>query len=471
VGQADDVIGYLFYNPTTKKITTTMHIRFNEDVTVEREWNESDEQQLLREIEIVQTTDLPTSTDDFGTSSHDITGATERSTVFDPEERDEALSVSTLPGNTGNDTRSDVSDDEVDSSNKQWIPDTWRASTRSGHEYGAIQQVQQALVSGEYIDMHSHALMNTDEMQWEDVTRSADSGKWYEAIDIEIKAMFDRDVWIVKPKAQMPSGRTLVNFKWVFKIKFDEKDTIQKFKARLCAKGFTQREGIDYTETFSPVARHTTFKMLLAIGTAEQFHYRHMDVKTAFLHGILKEKVYMKAPQYVIQYMKDKLGMFKGVDISNGHKEYVLELHKAIYGLKQASREWHHTIDTYIQSLGFTRSRSDPCLYWTGDRQNKIIIMIYVDDVIIAAKQSDLGRVIHQMIQRFPMEDDPLHYYVGREITLNEKYTRVCQANCIKRVFKRANIASRATIVTSMCTQNKLTTNPVTCDDADRNTT
>jgi len=98
--------------------------------------------------------------------------------------------------------------------------------------------------------------------------------------------------------------------------------------------------------------------------------------------------------------------------------------------------------------------------------------MIYVDDVIIAAKQSDhLARVIHQMKQRFPMEDDPLHYYVGMEITLNEKYTRVCQANYIKRVFKRANIASRATIVTPMCTQNKLTTNFVTCDDADRITT
>jgi len=91
----------------------------------------------------------------------------------------------------------------------------------------------------------------------------------------------------------MPRRRKLVNYKVVFKVKIDETDNVQKYKAGLCAKGFTQKEGIDYTETFSPVAEGTTFKLLLSLGTAEGFKYRYLDVKTAFLNGILSEHIYM----------------------------------------------------------------------------------------------------------------------------------------------------------------------------------
>jgi hypothetical protein len=136
----------------------------------------------------------------------------------------------------------------------------------------------------------------------------------------------------------------------------------------------------------------------------------------------------------------------------------VLELNKAIYGLKQSPREWYNMIDKFIISMGFTRSRSDVCLYFRGDEATKVIIVIYVDDIIIAAKQdAHLKQVIIQLKAKFPMEHDALHYYVGMEITLAERYTRVCQSNYINHVFKRAELAAVTSIDTPMTTQVKLT--------------
>ena len=129
------------------------------------------------------------------------------------------------------------------------------------------------------------------------------------------------------------------------KKKYDETNTITKFKARLCAKGFAQKEGIDCKETFAPVARHTSFKLLLSLGVVERFKYKHVDIKTAFLYATLHEKVYMKIPPYVIKYMQDKHQQYMDVDVKHANDEYVLELKKAIYGLKQASREWYTTLD------------------------------------------------------------------------------------------------------------------------------
>ena len=91
----------------------------------------------------------------------------------------------------------------------------------------------------------------------------------------------------------VPRDKILVNYKWTFKIKRDEFNNIIKYKSRLCAKGFTQREGIDYNETFSPVARHTTFRLIMSLGTVQSFHYEHIDIKVAFLYAELKENIHV----------------------------------------------------------------------------------------------------------------------------------------------------------------------------------
>ena len=167
----------------------------------------------------------------------------------------------------------------------------------------------------------------------------------------------------------------------------------------MVAKGFTQQEGIDYTETFSPVARHTTFRLLLALGTTEQFHYAHADVKTAFLYADLKEKQYLRLPKYFVKYMQDKHGKYMHINVNTADKDYALQLNKALYGLKQAPREWNDTIDRFIKHIGFTRSRSDVCLYYRGGKEDKELILLYVDDIIIATKSKEQTERIKQTIR------------------------------------------------------------------------
>jgi hypothetical protein len=254
------------------------------------------------------------------------------------------------------------------------------------------------LIRGEDISNIPQAI-NVDDLTLNEVTSGNDSAQWFSSIDDEIHSLIERDVWEIEDisKAQK---HTLVGHKWVFKYKLDEKDDIKSRKTRLVAKGFSQKYGIDYKETFSPVARHTTFRMLLALGVAEDFKYQHIDIKTAFLYGELTETVYMRLPSYVMKYMQEKHGQYTDVDINSAHKKYVLKLKKALYGLKQGGREWYNTIDAFIIEQGFTRSKSDVCLYFKGNEEMKIILLMYVDDIIVASKQNELLADIKDRISK-----------------------------------------------------------------------
>ena len=128
----------------------------------------------------------------------------------------------------------------------------------------------------------------------------------------------------------------------------------------------------------------------------------------------------MKIPKYIIRYMQQHYGQYMDVRIDDVDKEYVLELHKALYGLKQASREWNQMFDAFMISAGFTRSRSDVCMYHKGDRDNKVIVLVYVDDIIVASKHDTLLDDFYTtMSARFQIESDSLHYYVGMQITID----------------------------------------------------
>ncbi|KAG2758602.1 hypothetical protein Pcac1_g29277 [Phytophthora cactorum] len=147
--------------------------------------------------------------------------------------------------------------------------------------------------------------------------------------------------------AKLPNGQRAIGTKWVFKIKRKADGSIEKYKARLVAKGFKQKYGIDYTETFSPVVKYVTLRMVIAIAKYFGWPLDQLDVVTAFLYGIMKEQVFCAVPE--------------GVDLDGDFD--CLELVKAIYGLKQASRVWNETFDEFVCSIGFQVSAFDPCLY------------------------------------------------------------------------------------------------------------
>lgn len=153
----------------------------------------------------------------------------------------------------------------------------------------------------------------------------------------------------------------MVTSKWIYKIKHAVDGSIEKYKARFVARGFSQEEAIDYEETFAPTARYITIRSLISLATSMKWKVHQMDVKAAFLNGTIDEEVYIEQPL--------------GFEVK-GKGDYVCRLKKALYGLKQSPRAWYNRMDTYLQRLGFTKSSDDPNLYIKVVKDETVIILL-----------------------------------------------------------------------------------------------
>ncbi|KAJ9562957.1 hypothetical protein OSB04_008117 [Centaurea solstitialis] len=193
----------------------------------------------------------------------------------------------------------------------------------------------------------------------------SESEQWQEAMKVEMQSMYGNQVWEL---TDLPQHCRAVGRKWVFKKKTDMDGNVQTFKARLVAKGFTQTHGIDYDETFSPVAMLKSIRILMAISAYFNYEIWQMDVKTAFLNGKLTEDVYMQQPEGF-------------VDPKNPDK--VCKLLKSIYGLKQASRSWNLHFDERIKNFGFAKSEFEPCVYTKFSGSVVTFLVLYVDDILL----------------------------------------------------------------------------------------
>ena len=206
-------------------------------------------------------------------------------------------------------------------------------------------------------------------MTFSDAMASQDSAFWKEAIDDEMQSIMGNNTWVL---VDLPPTCKPIGCKWIFRKKMKIDGTIDKFKARLVAQGFRQKLGIDHFDTYAPVARITTIRLLVALATIYHLEVHQMDVKTAFLYGELDEEVYMKQPEgFVLKGQENKVcKLFKLV--------------KSLYGLKQAPKQWHQKFDETILSFGFKLNQADKCVYSKFDNHgNGVIICLYVDDMLI----------------------------------------------------------------------------------------
>jgi hypothetical protein len=229
---------------------------------------------------------------------------------------------------------------------------------------------------------------------------SENSKKWLEAMEDELSSMSSNGVWDL---VEIPDGAKRVGCKWVYKTKYDSKGKIERFKARLVAKCFTQRKGIDYTETFSPVSKKDSFQIVMVLVAHYDLELHQMDVKTAFLNGGLQENVYMAQPEGFV--MEDKEHMR-------------CKLKKSIYGLKQASRQWYLKFDEVIKKFGFIENQVDNCIYIKINGSMFIILVLYVDDILLACSDKNL---LHEtkgfLSSNFDMKDlNDASYVLGTKI-------------------------------------------------------
>ena len=262
---------------------------------------------------------------------------------------------------------------------------------------------------------------------------ATDSKHWRQAIAVELDAHRRNKTWrIVKREENM----RVIKYKWVFKLTNPEAAKPAHFKAKLYAKGFMQLEGEDYTDTFSPVVRYDSVRVLLATITNEDMEMVTFDVRAAFLYGELEEKVYMEVPD--------------GLDISESEKEkFVLLLVKSLYGLKQAPRCWNKRFLKFLNKFNFKASAGDQCIFIGFVCGWLVYEALFVDDGFVACKSSEvLSYILKVLSQEFEITVGDASYFVGMQIKRNreKKEMIIHQSAYIQQVINKFGMSDAKSI-------------------------
>ena len=256
---------------------------------------------------------------------------------------------------------------------------------------------------------------------------------WRDAMNEEISAILKNKTWIVvKPQGDIKP----IGVKWVFRVK-DNKGKILRYKARLVVKGYAQKEGIDYGEVFSPVARMESIRILIAIAAQEEWELHHLDDKTAFLNGEIKEDIYISQREgFIIK----------------GKEDHILKLRKALYRLKQAPSAWNSKLNEVLIQKGFVRSKNDYAVYYEKVMQERVIIGVYVHDMIITRSNScKIKKFKESMKQVFEMIDlGILSSYLGIEIKPEGSHIWLFQKSYIETILHTFNMSKCNSARTSM---------------------
>lgn len=232
-----------------------------------------------------------------------------------------------------------------------------------------------------YYALHVH-----DPVSVAEAMNDMDAKSWKSAMKEEMASLAQNETWEL---AKLPAGKKAIKSKWIFKRKRDSQGKVLKFKARLVAKGFSQVEGIDYNETYSPVVRYASIRYLFALAAKLDLDIRQMDAVTAFLNGKLNEIIYMEQPE----------------GFHDGTNRYC-KLHKSIYGLKQSSKVWNDTLNDVLIKFGLIRSTTDQCIYFSICKENVLIVAIYVDDLLLFSNsKAHEEKLVKELSKHFKMKD------------------------------------------------------------------
>ncbi|KAJ3702073.1 hypothetical protein LUZ61_005778 [Rhynchospora tenuis] len=247
---------------------------------------------------------------------------------------------------------------------------------------------------------------------------------WIVAMQEELNQFERNQVWELVP---LPSGKQVIGTKWVFRNKLDEYGNVVRNKARLVAQGYKQQEGIDFEETFAPVARLESIRMLLAYAANKGFTLFQMDVKSAFLNGWIEEEVFVQQPPGFVDHFKP---------------DYVFKLHKALYGLKQAPRAWYGRLCTFLLENGFNRGKMDSTLFIKKRDDHLLLVQIYVDDIIFGSTNATLAEEFSSLMSsEFEMSMmGELNFFLGLQIKQLQDGIFISQTKYAKELIKKFGI-------------------------------
>ncbi|BBG92903.1 transposable element gene [Prunus dulcis] len=251
------------------------------------------------------------------------------------------------------------------------------------------------------------------------VKEALNHGEWFLAMQEELNQFVRNDVWYLVPR---PTNTNVIGTKWIFKNKTDEQGNVVRNKARLVAQGYTQMEGIDFDETFAPVARLESVRLLLAIACHLKFKLYQMDVKTAFLNGILNEEVFVEQP--------------KGFEDPH-HPNDVFRLKKALYGLKQAPRAWYERLSSHLLRNDYVRGSVDKTLFVKRFKNDVLIAQVYVDDIVVASCEKN--KVLFRDSDQW---NPPIAPFGKASVALSQKVSRTF-LNSVSSTSENASLRSQ----------------------------
>src|ERR1044072_177118 len=379
--------GYRVYNKETHIVEESIHVRFNDKLDLEKS-------KLVEKFADLEIT----------FSESDEKGKTpevEEPKVQPPEATTSEDATSNQTSQKRNWTRKSHPEDQI-LGNKN-APVGTRSAFRTSEE-NLLSLV--SLIEPTSID---EALLDKD---------------WVLATEEELNQFSKNDVWDLVKK---PKGVHVIGTKWVFRNKLNEKGEVIRNKARLVAQGYSQQEGIDYTETFAPVARLEAIRLLISFFMNHDIILYQMDVKSAFLNGYISEEVYVHQPPG-----------FENFD----YPEKVFKLKKSLYGLKKAPRAWYERLSNFLLENKFTRGKVDTTLFCKSIKNDILIVQIYVDEIIFGSANPTLCQEFSKLMQaEFEMSRmGELRFFLGIQVDQRPEATYIHQSKYTKELLKKFNM-------------------------------
>lgn len=471
--------GYRVYIPSTGKVIVTRHVRFAtlfKSVRARR--NGTPANLYTTEAEVVRMLDTLELAADVSTMGSD----TQISKVAEND-------LTSATGSSDSETSSNSPEDEEqsqDESNSDEIPSVSKAHNHHKHEVELDQDVPKGWItipedhpylqrdkqvdmgSGEtiaermksrkqkysntnyvsdclpnFLALSAGAVMDMAEdhetpKTYRQAMKSKDKVMWADAVREELNAIKRMGCYTELQRHQVPEGANIIGFTWVFKVKKNGDGTVARFKARICCDGSRQKRGIDFDETFAPVANATTIRLVLAVATHKQLKLRQYDIKLAFVSTKIDRPVYMYQPTG-----------------GTGARGTVWQLKKSLYGLKQAPKLFNdHLHQVLTKKCKFRQSKHDPCLYIYNTKQVYTLLALVVDDLLLATNdETHADKFKQTMEENFDFKDMGVpNYMIGMNLTTTENTLQISQKEYIRDIIKRFEAKTLAPTTTPATT-------------------
>ena len=317
-----------------------------------------------------------------------------------------------------------------------------------------IHSVGNTHVTQQFSCFMSHVESEHEPKHFREAVKEA---KWVQAMNEELDALESNETWEI---TTLPPGKVAIGCKWLYKTKYNADGSIDRYKSRLVVMGNRQKYGVDYEQTFAPVAKMATVRSLLAVASIKGWFVHQMDVKNAFLHGELQERVFMKFPPGYSGHGSRLQVQSQGENVSNtAQPTSVCRLLKSLYGLKQAPRQWFAKLSNALKSNNFIQSKSDYSLFTKHETGNFTTILVYVDDLVIAGNNMQgITQAKEFLSSQFHMKDmGELRYFLGIEVDRMKGGIFLSQKKYVLDLLQEYGLKNCRTLRLPMDTHLKLT--------------